>query len=151
MSKEAAAPVPAEPAEPGPTRPTRVTVAAVLVAIEGLALAGVGVQTLVMLLAGSEPDSVTQAVTGAITLLVLSLLPLGTARGLWVLSKWSRGPAIFLQLLALPVGWQMAGSEGALYVAGMATAVVAVAALVCLFHPKTHAVLRSEPGPAETG
>ena len=150
VSKDAA-PVPAEPADRGETvpRPTRVTVAAALVGLEGLALAGFGVQTLVMLLAGYEPDNVTQAVTGAITMLVLALLPLGTARGLWVLSKWSRGPAIFLQLLALPVGWQMANSQGVLVVAGMAMAAVAIATLVCLFHPAAHAVLRSEPGAAD--
>lgn len=123
--------------------------AAVLVGLEGLALAGLGLQTLVMLLAGQEPDSVTQAVTTAVTLIVVGLLPLGTARGLWVLSKWSRGPAIFLQLLALPVGWQMANSGGAFFVAGLSAAAVAIATLVCLFHPKAHAVLRSEPGPAD--
>lgn len=152
VSEKDVAPVPAESAD-GPLsaveRPVRVSVAAVLVGLEGLALAGFGLQTLVMLLAGYEPDSVTQAVTGAITMLVLALLPLGTARGLWVLSRWSRGPAIFMQLLALPVGWQMANSSGVLFVVGLTTAVVAIATLVCLFHPKAHAVLRSESGPTD--
>lgn len=144
VSKDARASSPADPAEPAGSateRPTRVTVAAVLVALEGMALAVFGVLMLVLLLAGDKPDSVTQAVTGAVTMLVLALLPLGTARGLWRLSTWSRGPAIFLQVLGLPVGWQMASSEGAWFPAGLATAAVAIAALVCLFHPASHAVL----------
>ncbi|MBB1252844.1 hypothetical protein H3146_05610, partial [Streptomyces sp. OF3] len=135
-------PSPATAAE----RPIRVTAAAALVALQGLALAAFGLVMIALLLAGDKPDSVTQAVTGAVTMLVVALLPLGTARGLWRLSRWSRGPAIFLQLLALPVGWQMAGSEGAWFPAGLALAAVAIAVLVCLFHPSAHAVLRVEPG-----
>lgn len=118
--------------------------AAALVALEGLALAVFGLLMLVLLLVGDKPDSVTQAITGAVTMLVLALLPLGTARGLWLLSTWSRGPAVFLQLLGLPVGWQMASSEGAWFPAGLAIAATAIAVLVCLFHPQAHAVLRSD-------
>lgn len=154
MSKDAPASTPTDPADSvggGTRRPTRVTVAAALVALEGLALAVFGLLMLVLLVAGDKPDSVTQAVTGAVTMLVLALLPLGTARGLWRLSTWSRGPAVFLQLLGLPVGWQMANSEGAWFPAGLATAATAVAVLVCLFHPRTHAVLRADRPTADEG
>jgi hypothetical protein len=120
---------------PAPARPTRVTVAAALVALQGTVVAGFGAGMLVLPLTGNRPDSVTQAVTGAVTVLALAVLPLAAARGLWRLCRWSRGAAIFVQLLSLPVGWQMGGGEGAWAVSGLALAAVAVAVLVCLFHP----------------
>ncbi|MBW1603032.1 hypothetical protein JJV70_13125 [Streptomyces sp. JJ66] len=121
-------------------RPTRVGVAAGLVAAEGVTVAGFGVSMLVLTVTGS-PDGLTQALTGAVTVLVLALLPLITARGLWRLRRWSRGPAIFTQLLALPVGWQMASGTGAWVPGGLAVAAVAIAVLVCLFHAKAAAAL----------
>lgn len=117
-------------------RPARVTLAAALVALQGIVVAGFGVTMLVLLLVGDRPDSVTQAVTGAVTVLVLAVLPLAAALGLWRLRRWSRGPAVFVQLLSLPVGWQMGNSDGAWIAGGLALAAVAIAVLVCLFHPK---------------
>ncbi|MEE1927646.1 hypothetical protein V1J52_05480 [Streptomyces sp. TRM 70351] len=117
-------------------RPARLAVAAALVALEGVALAGVAVGMLVMLASGA-PDSAVQAVTGALTVLALAVLPFATARGLWRLRRWSRSPAIFTQLLALPVGWQMASSTGFWVPGGLALAAVAVAVLVCLFHARS--------------
>ncbi|UGY93562.1 hypothetical protein [Streptomyces gobiensis] len=117
-------------------RPTRVTVAAALVGLQGIVVAGLGVWMLALLLTGDRPDSVTQAATGAVTVLALAVLPLAAARGLWRLRRWSRSPAIFLQLLSLPVGWQMGNSEGAWVAGGLALAAVAIAVLVCLFHRK---------------
>ncbi|MCX2969590.1 MULTISPECIES: hypothetical protein [Streptomyces] len=114
-------------------RPARVSVAAGLVAAEGVTVAGWGAAMLVLAVTGT-PDGLTQALTGGLTVLALALLPLITARGLWRLRRWSRGPAILTQLLALPVGWQMASSTGGWVPAGLAVAAVAIAVLVCLFH-----------------
>ncbi|MEU1021437.1 hypothetical protein ABZ383_13125 [Streptomyces sp. NPDC005900] len=124
-----------EPAESGP-RPARLTAAAALTALEGLALLAGGVYMLVMGLAGS-PDNPRQAETGGVTLIVLALLPLLAARGLLRLRRWSRGPAIITQIMALPVAWQLLQADSAAIPAGIALAVVAVASLVLLVHPAT--------------
>ncbi|MEV7193398.1 hypothetical protein AB0N81_16565 [Streptomyces sp. NPDC093510] len=124
-----------ESPEPG-TRPARVTAAAVLVALEGVALLVGGVYMLVMGLAGS-PDDPRTAATGGVTLIVLALLPLLAARGLLKLRRWSRGPAIITQVMALPVAWQMLQADSAAIPAGIALAAAAVASLVLLVNPVT--------------
>ncbi|MFD4629498.1 hypothetical protein ACFVYR_06740 [Streptomyces sp. NPDC058284] len=124
-----------ESPEPGP-RPARVTAAAALVALEGLALLAGGVYMLAMGLAGS-PDDPRQAETGGITLIVLALLPLLAARGLMKLRRWSRGPAIITQIMALPVAWQLLQADSAAIPAGIALALAAVASLVLLINPAT--------------
>ncbi|MFE0171610.1 hypothetical protein ACFWZ2_04785 [Streptomyces sp. NPDC059002] len=117
-------------------RPGRLTAAAALAGLEGLALLGGGVYMLVMGLAGS-PDNPRQAETGGITLIVLALLPLLAARGLLKLRRWSRGPAIITQIMALPVAWQLLQADSAAIPAGIALAVVAIASLVLLVNPAT--------------
>ena len=113
-------------------RPARITVAAVLVAVQGVVVAGLGISMLVMLLTGKRADDVTQAVTGAATVLALAVLPLAAARGLWLLRRWSRGPAMIVQLMALPAGWQMAQNGGVWLVGGTAIAFSALGVLACV-------------------
>ncbi|MFH8608166.1 hypothetical protein ACH4D5_11815 [Streptomyces sp. NPDC018029] len=122
-----------ESPEPG-QRPARVTAAAALVALEGVALLAGGVYMLVMGLAGS-PDDPRSAETGGITLIVLALLPLLAARGLLKLRRWSRGPAIITQIMALPVSWQMLQADSVAIPAGIVLAITAVASLVFLINP----------------
>ncbi|MER7896020.1 hypothetical protein ABTX62_07790 [Streptomyces sp. NPDC096046] len=117
-------------------RPRRLTYAALLAALEGLALAVGGVWILVLGLTG-HPDDRQQAVTGGITLVVLALLPLIAARGLLALRSWSRGPAVITQLLALPVAYNLLQADSMAIPAGIALAVVAVASLVLLVNPET--------------
>ncbi|MEU6121500.1 hypothetical protein [Streptomyces sp. NPDC047123] len=124
-----------EPAASGP-RPVRVTAAAALVALEGLALVVGGVYMLAMGLAGS-PDDPRQAETGGITLIVLALLPLLAARGLMKLRRWSRGPAIITQIMALPVAWQLLQADSAAIPAGIVLGIVAVVSLVLVINPAT--------------
>ncbi|MDT9680753.1 hypothetical protein RND61_01415 [Streptomyces sp. TRM76323] len=122
---------------PAPTtRPPRVTAAAAVAGLEALALFAGGVYVLVNTLTGT-PDDVTQALTGAATLIALGLIPLLAARGLLLCRSWSRGPAIITQILALPVAYTLLTSAGAAIPAGIALAVAAVAALVLLVHPAT--------------
>ncbi|GAA3773018.1 hypothetical protein GCM10023083_07660 [Streptomyces phyllanthi] len=87
-------------------RPWRLTAAAALAALEGLALAVGGVAMLVLGLTG-EPDDLQQALTGGVTLIVLALLPLLAARGLFLCRSWSRGPAVITQIMALPVAYNL--------------------------------------------
>ncbi|MGK5626867.1 hypothetical protein [Streptomyces sp. URMC 123] len=119
------------PAEP---RPARLTAAAALAGVEGLALAALGVYLLVMGLLG-DPDSPRQAETGGLTLLALAALPLVAARGLLLCRRWSRGPALITQLMAVPVVWTLVDTGGALVAAGVALAVAAATVLVLLINP----------------
>ncbi|MFC9114700.1 MULTISPECIES: hypothetical protein [Streptomyces] len=118
------------------TRPRRLTYAAALAALEGLALVAGGVWMLVLGLTG-EPDDRQQAVTGGVTLIVLALLPLLAARGLFARRGWSRGPAVITQVMALPVAYNMLRSDGVAIPAGIVLAVVAVTALVLLINAET--------------
>ncbi len=126
---------PTTPENTGP-RPRRLTYAALLAALEGLALVVGGVWMLVLALTG-EPDNRQQAVTGGVTLVVLALLPLLAARGLLGRRSWSRGPAVITQLMALPVAYNLLQADSMAIPAGIALAVVAVAALVLLVNPET--------------
>ncbi|MEV6508941.1 hypothetical protein AB0M61_22850 [Streptomyces sp. NPDC051642] len=128
-------PAPETDGPDGP-RPRRLTYAAALVALEGLALAVAGVWILVLGITG-EPDDRQQAVTGGVTLVVLALLPLLAARGLIGRRGWSRGPAVITQVMALPVAYNLLQADSVAIPAGIALAVVAIAALVLLVNPAT--------------
>ena len=117
-------------------RPRRVTYAAALAGLEGLTLVVGGVWMLVVGIAGEAADR-QQAVTGAITLIVLALLPLLAARGLLGLRRWSRGPAVITQIMALPVAYNLLQADSVAIPAGIALAVVAVVALVLLVNQET--------------
>ncbi|MBO8192616.1 hypothetical protein ITI46_13205 [Streptomyces oryzae] len=124
-----------QPQEHGQERgPRRIVAAAVVTGAEGLVVAGFGIVSLVMLVTG-RPDDMTQAATLAVTVLALSVLPLAAARGLWLRRRWSRGPSMIVQLIALPVAWQMAQNGGALLGAAVALALAAFAVLGCLVNP----------------
>ncbi|MFD7031825.1 hypothetical protein [Streptomyces sp. PvR034] len=133
---------------PGPsaaaTPPGRLTAAAALTALEGLALAGLGVYMLFVGIAGN-PDSPQQAETGGITLLALAALPLIAARGLRLGRRWSRGPALITQLMALPVAWTLFNTGGAMMAAGIALVLTAVAVVALLVHPATTQALGIGP------
>ncbi|MFJ8161041.1 hypothetical protein ACIRBY_08915 [Streptomyces sp. NPDC096136] len=129
-SPEGPAAATAEPTAP----PGRLTAAAVLTALEGLALAGLGVYMLFVGIAG-HPDSPQQAETGGVTLLALAALPLIAARGLSRGRRWSRGPALITQLMALPVAWTLWTTGGAMTVAAVALALAAVAVVGLLVNP----------------
>jgi uncharacterized membrane protein (DUF2068 family) len=89
---------------------------------------------LVLGLIGS-PDSPAQAEAGGLTVLALAAMPLAAAYGLWHVRRWSRGPALIIQLVALPVAWNMAQNGGGLIAAGAALGAAALAELVLLVHP----------------
>ncbi|MGC0337988.1 hypothetical protein RKD20_003022 [Streptomyces sp. SLBN-8D4] len=141
---------PVAPETAGP-RPRRLTYAAALAALEGLALVVGGVWMLVEGLAG-DPDDRQSAVTGGVTLIVLALLPLLAARGLLGRRSWSRGPAVITQIMALPVAYNLLQADSVAIPAGIALAVVAVAALILLINPATTQALGIRgPGRAQDG
>lgn len=138
---------PAAPETADP-RPRRLTYAAALAALEGLALVAGGVWMLVLGISG-DPDDRQQAVTGGVTLMVLALLPLLAARGLWGLRGWSRGPAVITQIMALPVAYNLLKADSMAIPAGIALAAVAIASLVLLVNGETTRALGIR-GPGRT-
>ncbi|MET8077135.1 hypothetical protein [Streptomyces sp. NPDC005303] len=150
MSSEQTPATASSPETAGP-RPRRLTYAAALAALEGLALVAGGVWMLVEGLAG-DPDDRQSAVTGGVTLIVLALLPLLAARGLLGRRSWSRGPAVVTQIMALPVAYNLLQADSVAIPAGIALAVVAVAALILLINPATTQALGIRgPGRAQDG
>ncbi|ATZ24537.1 hypothetical protein ACFZBM_06265 [Streptomyces lavendulae] len=149
MSKKPTPHTPAAPvtdaAERPATLPGRLTGAAALTALEGLALAGLGLYMLFVGIAG-HPDSPQQAETGGITLLGLAALPLIAARGLRLGRRWSRGPALITQLMALPVAWTLWNTGGAMRIAAVALALAAVAVAALLVNPTATRALGIGPG-----
>lgn len=117
-------------------RPLRLTAAAALTAAEGVAIALAGLYMLGLAALG-HPASAQQAVFGGLTVLVISALPLAAVRGLLAARRWSRGPAVATQLVALPVGWTMIQAGGGWLPAGIAVMAVAVVTLVLLVNPAT--------------
>jgi hypothetical protein len=117
-------------------RPGRLAAAAALAALEGLALA-VGGGAMVVLGLTGEPDDRQQAVTGGLTLIMLALLPLLAARGLFLCRSWSRGPAVITQIMALPVAYTLLQADSMAISGGIVLAVVAVTALILLVNPAT--------------
>lgn len=87
-----------------------------------------------------EPDNMAVATGSATFLLVFALLVLAVAWGLRRRQSWAGGAAIFLELLALPVAYEMAG--GGFWLGTVVLAPAAVLALVALM---------SEPGRAALG
>jgi len=117
-------------------RPLRLTAAAVLAALEGLALVVGGAFILVRGMTG-DPDDRQQAITGGVTLIALALLPLLAARGLLGRRGWSRGPAVITQIMALPVAFSLLQADSMAIPGGIALGVVAVTALVLLVNQET--------------
>ncbi|MGW6964517.1 hypothetical protein ACWGET_10740 [Streptomyces zaomyceticus] len=117
-------------------RPARLAAAAAVAGIEALGLVAGGVYMLVSSLTGTSGD-LTGALTGAVTLVALGMIPLAAARGLWLRRSWSRGPAVITQILALPVAWQMLQANSAMIPAGIVLGVLAVTGLVLLVNPAT--------------
>ena len=123
-------------------RPPTIVVAAVLLALEGLlglGYAGVALATVRM------PRAVV-GVGVTILMAVFGLLLLVVARGVFLGRRWSRGPAIVAQLILLPIAWSFRG--GMTTWISITLAVLAIAALVGLLHPRSTAVF---VGPATYG
>lgn len=127
-----------------PGRTSRLVAAAAVAAVEGAALAAWGIAMLVLGLVGN-PDSPRQAEAGGLTVLALAAMPLAAAYGLWHARRWSRGPALIIQLVALPVAWTMVQNGGVMIAAGAALGAAAIAELVLLVHPAATEALGIAP------
>jgi uncharacterized membrane protein (DUF2068 family) len=109
-------------------------VAAILLALEGLL--GLGYAGVVL---GQIRMSLAVVGVGvSIMMAVFGLLLLVVARGVFLGRRWSRGPAVVAQLILLPIAWSFRG--GVTTWVSVTLAVLAIAVLVGLLHPRSTAV-----------
>jgi len=129
-------------AAPAPgRRPLTIVVAAALLALEGLA----GLAYAVLELGQIRMSRAAVGVGVATLMACFGLVLLLVARGVLLGSRWSRGPAVVVQLILLPLAWSFKG--GATTWVSVLLAVIAIATLVGLLHPRSTAVfLGSAPG-----
>jgi hypothetical protein len=81
--------------------------AAVVVALEGLTLAGVGVAEIFAI----HSDRVALGVTNTVFFLLYGALLVWSARALLYQQSWSRSPIVLTQLIQLGVAWSFAGGD----------------------------------------
>jgi hypothetical protein len=111
------------------TRPLSLLLAAVLVGLEGLVLAGLAVLEVASLDAGRT----AMAVTTALFFLVLGAGLLWCARGLARVRSWARGPVVAAQLLGLLLASSFWGGDTTPVAVVML--VVCAGGLVGVLHP----------------
>jgi hypothetical protein len=129
------------PAAPAADRrlPATIVVAAALLAIEALS-------ALVFAVLEVGQIRVSRAGVGVgVTILMggFGLLLLFIARGVFLGRRWSRGPAVATQLILLPLAWSFVG--GSTTWVAVVLAVMTIAALVGLLHPRSTAVFTGSP------
>ncbi|HMA46237.1 MAG TPA: hypothetical protein VKP11_03385 [Frankiaceae bacterium] len=109
--------------------PPTLRAATALVALQGLALLGVGVFLAVR---GFGPDTADRgrAELGAVLAVAGGALFLLLSRGLLARRRWARSPTVVLELLSLPVGYGLVQGDQPGY--GVPLLGVALAALVLL-------------------
>jgi hypothetical protein len=126
-------------ARPLGRKPLTIVVAAVSLALEGLlglGYAGVALGQVRM----------SRAVVGvgvAILMASFGLLLLLVARGVFLGRRWSRGPAVVAQLILLPIALSFRGG-GTTWIS-VTLAVLAIAVLVGVLHPRSTAVFVGPP------
>lgn len=115
------------------TRPTPLTVAAALVGLQALVLAGYGVLELAHLTSGR----LTLGVTTAVFFLGYAVALAACAYGLLRMISWARSPVVLTQLIELGIAWSFRETPAV----AVPLAVVSVVVLVCLFTPASLAAL----------
>ncbi|MBS4729078.1 hypothetical protein MSM1_12270 [Mycobacterium sp. SM1] len=117
------------------TVPAAVRGAGVIVAVQGTAALGVAVALVVRGFDGADQ----RVVNGFGTAVWFALAGTGVLTagcGLLVGKRWGRGPAVFTQLLLLPVTWHLAvGSYRLGFAIPMGIIIMALTVLASLFSP----------------
>ena len=120
--------------------PATLRVAAVLVGLQGIVLAGLGVLELLSL----EAARVTLAVTTAIFFLGLGAGLGLCAVGLVRVHSWARGPVVALELIGVLLSFSFWGGRTTLVAVGIL--VVSALTLAALLHPASMRALAADVG-----
>jgi hypothetical protein len=131
--------------EPSPSgRPPTIVVAAVLLAAEAL----IALTYAVLEIGQIHQSRAVVGVGVTILMALFGLVLLLVARGVFLGRRWSRGPAVVTQLILLPVAWSFVG--GSTTWVTVLLAVMAIAVLVGLLHPRSTAVFVGPPADKST-
>jgi hypothetical protein len=123
-------------------RPWLLQAAAVLVALEGLALGVLGV----LELANLHASRVALAVTTALFFLALAAGLVACAVGLGRVRAWSRGPVVAVQIITLLLSFSFWGGETT--ATAVVLALVSVGTLVGVLHPASIRAMARDDDPA---
>lgn len=126
-------------AQPPRRRPFTIVMAAALLALE--ALIGLGYAAIEVGQVRMSRAAVGVGV--AILMAGFGLLLLAVARGVFRGRRWSRGPAVATQLILLPIAWSFRG--GVTTWVSVALAVLAIAVLIGVLHPRSTAIFVGPP------
>ena len=121
------------------TAPRPLKLASAVVAGEGLVVAVLGIVEAITI----SDDRLTLGLTTAAFLLLYGGALLLVARGLFRTSTWSRGPAVFAQLIQLGVAWSFWG--GSTTAVSVVLGIAAVVVLVALFQKVSMEALVDDP------
>lgn len=129
-------------ASPSPSLPPTLRVAAVLLAVEALAVFAMGG----WLLFGTIAEDGRALAIGLSSALFIVAAGLGVgllSYGLFRARSWTRAPVTLAQFLLLPIGWQLIAAPTTLV--GFALIVMAIVTLVLMFLPSSiHRLLRTD-------
>jgi hypothetical protein len=137
----ASASPPGEPPAPSAGGPLRLT--ALLLALQGLVVVGFGGYLMIDGLVG-HPSSVGRAEIGGVLVVALGLTVVAVAWGVRRAARWSRSPAVLVQVLCLPVAWGLV--QGERYEIGVPVGVFALVLLALLLGPAGRELSRAERG-----
>ncbi|MEU4394487.1 hypothetical protein [Kribbella sp. NPDC023855] len=121
------------------TAPRPLKLAAAVVAAEGLVLAVLGIVEALTI----DSTRLVMGLTTAGFLVLYGAALVFVARGLYRTSAWSRGPAVFAQLIQLGVAWSFWG--GSTSAVSVVLAIAAAAVLVAVFQKVSMEALTDDP------
>jgi hypothetical protein len=122
-----------------PDLPFALRIAAALVTLEAAALLALAAVEL-----GSvDYDRLALGVTTTLFFVLYAVALGACAYGLWQGRRWSRGPVVLTELIALGIAWSFYGGS-TLWVT-VVLGSVSIATLVCVFLPASTAALTSPP------
>lgn len=116
------------------TRPITLSTAAAIEAVEGVAVAAVGLYVGIEAIVGS-PNDLASAIVLAVMAIAAGVGLVAVGRGLWQVRRWGRAPALLTQIFAVIAGISMIQSSR--QIIGGVFIVVAVAASAALLSPPT--------------
>ncbi|ARF78754.1 hypothetical protein ACIG0C_03730 [Kitasatospora aureofaciens] len=130
----------AESSAPAPARPVPLTLGAAITALEGAALAVVGVSDMVSALSGQAKQLALNEF-GGLVIVLLGVLPVLAARALLKERRWGRSPAVLTNSICLPVAYYMVQSGGAMIAVGVLVGLLGLVGIGALLNPKSTAAL----------
>ncbi|MFH8379638.1 hypothetical protein ACH4E7_01655 [Kitasatospora sp. NPDC018058] len=130
----------AETPVPAPARPVSLTLGAAITALEGAALAVVGVSDMVSALSGQAKQLALNEF-GGLVIVLLGVLPVLAARALLKERRWGRSPAVLTNSICLPIAYYMVQSGGAMIAVGVVVGLLGLVGIGSLLNPKSTAAL----------